>query len=86
MLEAMAMAKPVVTTDNVGCREVVEEGQNGYLVPVRDAHALAKAIGDLLRDEKKRQRFGHCSRIKVEAEFDERSVVDKVLKLLYGLD
>ena len=86
LLEAMAMSKPIVTTDNVGCREVIEEGQNGYLVPVKDAHALVEAIGDLLRDEGKRQRFGRHSKMKVEAEFDERSVVDKVLKLLYGLD
>lgn len=86
LIEAMAMGKPIVTTDNVGCREVVEEGRNGYLVPVRDAHALAGAIGDLLCDEEKRQRFGRHSRVKVEAEFDERLVVDKVLKLLYGLD
>jgi len=85
LLEAMAMEKPIVTTDNVGCREVVDEGRNGYLVPVRDGQALAKAIGDLLSDEKKRERFGRHSRMKVEAEFDEQSVVDRTLKLLYGL-
>jgi N,N'-diacetylbacillosaminyl-diphospho-undecaprenol alpha-1,3-N-acetylgalactosaminyltransferase len=85
LLEAMAMGKPIVTTDNVGCREVVDEGRNGYLVPVRDSQALAKAIGDLLGDEKKRERFGRHSRMKVEAEFDEQSVVDRTLKLLYAL-
>jgi N,N'-diacetylbacillosaminyl-diphospho-undecaprenol alpha-1,3-N-acetylgalactosaminyltransferase len=85
LLEAMAMGKPIVTADSVGCREVVEEGRNGYLVPVRDGQALAKAIGDLLGDGRKRERFGHYSRMKVEAEFDEQLVVDRTLKLLYGL-
>ena len=86
LLEGMAMGKPIVTTDSVGCREVVDEGQNGYLVPVRDAHALAEAIGDLFCDEGKRQRFGRQSRMKVETEFDEQSVVDKALELLCRLD
>ena len=44
VLEAMAMGRPIVTTDAPGCRETVRPGQNGYLVPVRDAAALAKAL------------------------------------------
>jgi glycosyltransferase involved in cell wall biosynthesis len=44
ILEALAMAKPVVTTDNVGCRETVSDGENGFLVPVKDAKALASAL------------------------------------------
>ncbi|HYD12470.1 MAG TPA: glycosyltransferase family 4 protein [Allosphingosinicella sp.] len=42
--EAMAMGRPIITTDNVGCRETVEEGVNGFLVPVRNAEALAEAM------------------------------------------
>ncbi|MFN2198594.1 MAG: glycosyltransferase family 4 protein [Anaerolineales bacterium] len=42
--EAMAMGRPVITTDWVGCRETVEEGVNGLLVPVRDSDALARAM------------------------------------------
>lgn len=86
LLEGMAMSKPIVTTDNVGCREVVDEGRNGFLVPVKDSHALATAIGVLLRDKKKREQFGDYSRRKMEAEFDQRSINPQVLKLFYGLD
>ncbi len=86
LLEAMAMSKAIVTTDNVGCREVVDHGENGYIVPVRDSHALAEAIGILLEDEDKRNRFGHHSRNKVEAEFDEKTVIARALELLYKLN
>jgi N,N'-diacetylbacillosaminyl-diphospho-undecaprenol alpha-1,3-N-acetylgalactosaminyltransferase len=85
LLEAMSMGTPIVTTDAPGCREVVDDGVNGYLVPVRDGQALVEAIDDLLGDAKKRERFGHYSRLKVESEFDERLVVQKTLELLYRL-
>lgn len=44
VLEAMAMGRPIITTDAPGCRETVEGGRNGYLVPVRDATALAQRM------------------------------------------
>jgi glycosyltransferase involved in cell wall biosynthesis len=44
VLEAMAMGRPVVTTDAPGCRETVRDGVNGFLVPVKDARALAGAM------------------------------------------
>lgn len=86
LLEAMAMKKPIVTTDNVGCREVVDEGRNGFLVPVRDSAALASAIETLLGDDALRRSFGNHARSKVRAEFEESIVMAKVMKELYGLD
>jgi glycosyltransferase involved in cell wall biosynthesis len=50
VLEAMAMGRPVITTDVPGCRETVVDGDNGYLVPVRDAEALAEAMMALCAD------------------------------------
>jgi len=44
ILEAMSMGRPVITTDAPGCRETVEEGVNGFLVPVKDSQALAEAM------------------------------------------
>jgi N,N'-diacetylbacillosaminyl-diphospho-undecaprenol alpha-1,3-N-acetylgalactosaminyltransferase len=85
LLEAMAMGKPIVATDNVGCREVVENGKNGFLVPVRDSSALAAAIETLITDDECRKQFGLYSRAKAEAEFDEAVVVKRVLGELYGL-
>lgn len=86
LLEAMAMEKPIITTDNVGCREVVEDGKNGYLVPIKDSKALANAIEKLIIDENKRKKFGRYSRIKVEKEFDEKIVIERIIKELYQLD
>src|SRR5690606_28516102 len=44
VLEAMAMGRPVITTDAPGCRQTVREGETGFLVPVRDPAALAEAM------------------------------------------
>jgi N,N'-diacetylbacillosaminyl-diphospho-undecaprenol alpha-1,3-N-acetylgalactosaminyltransferase len=85
LLEASAMSKPIVTTDNPGCREVVEHRHNGFLVPVKDSEALAAAIAELSADAALRREFGRRSRSKVEAEFDERLVVDRIIRKLYGL-
>ncbi len=80
------MGKPVVTTNNVGCREVVEEGKNGFLVPIQDSHALASAIESLAYNDVKRRAFGHPSREKAKAEFDERTIIDRVISELYRVD
>lgn len=62
LLEAAAMALPLVTTDVPGCREVVEDGVNGFLVPARHAAALAGAVGRLLGRPDLRRDFGPRSR------------------------
>ena len=77
-MEAAAMGLPVVATDIRGCRQVVDDGVNGWLVPVRDAMALAAAIGRLA-DVSQRHAMGAASRAKAEAEFNERRVVAMVL-------
>ena len=48
LLEAASMGLPLVTTDAPGCREVVVDGENGYLIPIRDQRALQEAIEQLL--------------------------------------
>jgi len=81
LLEAMSMEKPIVTTNTIGCREVVEEGKNGFLVPVKDSIALADAIERLINDEELRIKFGKYGREKVLREFDERIVVKKTMQV-----
>jgi glycosyltransferase involved in cell wall biosynthesis len=44
LMEATTMEMPLITTDNVGCREVVEDGYNGFMVPVRDIEELSSAM------------------------------------------
>jgi len=81
LIEAAGAGLPIVTTDAPGCREAVDEGQNGFLVPVRDRSALADAIGKLLADPDLRRRMGMASRKKAEAEFSEAVVVEQTLNL-----
>ena len=85
LLEAMALGKPVVTTNNVGCKEAVEHGRNGYLVPVRDSQALARAIEALITDSQKRETFGRYGRRKAEREFDKKLVIDRIVRELYEI-
>lgn len=85
LLEAAAMAKPIVTTDTVGCREVVADGVNGFLVPVKDHLALAGRVAELVRDPDLRRRMGQAGREKAVREFDVRHVVRQYLNL-YGVE
>jgi len=80
LLEAAAMEKPIIATQTVGCREVVEDGVNGLLVPVKDARALADAMFRLIQAPDLRERMGKAGRAKVEREFDEQMVIEKVLE------
>jgi glycosyltransferase involved in cell wall biosynthesis len=80
LLEAGAMARPLIATDVPGCRQAVEDGVNGFLCAVRDPESLAAAMNRMIglgRDE--RARLGARARDKVEREFDERIAVGRYL-------
>ncbi|MDL2284548.1 glycosyltransferase family 4 protein [Oxalobacter sp. OttesenSCG-928-P03] len=79
LIEAAACGLPIVTTDTTGCREVVDDGKNGFLVPVRDAISLAKALKKLILDSTLCQRMGAYSRKKAEAEFSSEQVIRETL-------
>lgn len=81
LLEALASGLPVVTTDVPGCRETVEPGVNGLLVPARDSQALADALEKLIVSPALRQRFGQRSRDKAVTEFSDAVVVAATLRL-----
>jgi glycosyltransferase involved in cell wall biosynthesis len=74
VLEAMAMARPVITTDVPGCRETVVAERNGYLVPVRDAGALADAMIKLVEAPERLEAMGLEGRKLAEERFDVREV------------
>jgi glycosyltransferase involved in cell wall biosynthesis len=78
-MEAAASAVPVVATDIRGCRQAVDHGVTGLLVPVHDAEALAAAIGELAGDASRRGAMGRAARAKAEAQFDDRVVVETTL-------
>jgi glycosyltransferase involved in cell wall biosynthesis len=81
LIEAAACGLPLVTTDVPGCREVVTDGVDGLLVPVRDSHALASAIARLCDDPALRERLGKAARKKALVEFDERIVIEQTLNV-----
>jgi glycosyltransferase involved in cell wall biosynthesis len=82
ILEAMSMGKPIIATDVAGCRETVEEGQNGTLVPPRSSMALAEAMLNLYHlDPARRQALGEYSREKALREFDEKIILAAYLRL-----
>lgn len=78
-MEAAAMGVPSVVTNIRGCRQVVVDGETGYLVPVGDAQALAERLLELLDDENKRTAFGRAARQKALTEFNEVQVFARVL-------
>jgi len=80
LLEAAAMSLPIVTTNVPGCRDVVEDGVNGFLCAPRSAHDLADKLALLLElSGEQRAEMGRRGREKVEREFDEKIVIDKYL-------
>ena len=79
MLEAIAMGRPIVTTDVPGCRNVVEHGVNGLMVPAQSVSALKIALQELLADPAKRKQMGLAARAKAEREFDEEVVIRQTL-------
>ena len=77
------MAKPIVTTDNVGCRDVVDDGVNGYLCEVRNAQDLADKMEMMLGlSDNERIEMGKRGREKMISEFDESIVIGKYLDSL----
>jgi glycosyltransferase involved in cell wall biosynthesis len=85
LLEAAACGLPIVTTDTVGCREVVKNGDNGMLVPVGNVQALAEALHVLIDDADLRIQMGGRSRARAEREFSSERVIGETLAVYESL-
>ena len=81
LIEATAVGLPIITTDAVGCRECVDEGINGFLVPVKDPFALAERMIRLIEDPALMEKMGKASRLKAEKEFSLSMVVKKTFEI-----
>ncbi len=79
VLEAMAMGRPIITTDTPGCRETVAEGDNGFLVPVRSVDGLVAAMQRFLDDPTLAARMGARSRQIAEEKYDVHKVNEMML-------
>lgn len=83
LLEAGAMGKPIVTTDNVGCRETVDDGVNGFLCEPRSTASLVSQLDRIITmGHQNRVAMGMLSRQKIEREFDEKTVITKYLEAI----
>ncbi len=81
LLEACSCGRPIITTDHDGCREVVEDGVNGYMIPQRNSEALVNAIERFLKlSWKEKESMGLAGRRIVETQFDRMQVVEAYMK------
>ena len=77
LLEAASSGRPIIAADRPGCRETVDDGKTGFVVPVKNKQAVIDAVHKILnmsRDE--REAMGLAGRRKMEKEFDRQLVVD----------
>jgi len=83
LLEAAAMGKPLIATDVPGCRNVIDDGRNGYLCRARDAGDLAaKMLKFIGLEQQLIDEFGKASRDKIVTEYDERLIIDSYLGVI----
>ena len=85
IIEAMAMRKPVIATNDGGPAEIIENGVSGFLVPPKQPSALAESMVSLIDDADKRKRMGSAGREIVEARFDIRNSVAQIEAIYTGL-
>ncbi|MGD9153341.1 MAG: glycosyltransferase family 4 protein [Gammaproteobacteria bacterium] len=82
VLEAMAMGRPIITTDVPGCRQTIQHGKNGYLVPARNVKELALAMEKFILQPNLMKKMGAVSRKIVEEKYDVRKVNGVILDVL----
>jgi len=85
LVEAAAAGRPIVAADVTGCREVVRDGENGFLVPLHDVDAAARALAALCADAALRQAMGAAGNARVQRRFTVQAVMAEVEKLYRSL-
>lgn len=81
VIDAEAVGLPIITTDWVGCRDTVVDGENGFLVPVKDPKMLAEKISLLVENTELRKKLGLCARKYAEKYFSIDNVINKHLEV-----
>jgi glycosyltransferase involved in cell wall biosynthesis len=86
LLEGAAMAKPIITTNNIGCRDVVDHGKNGFICEPRSSASLTDAMEMFINlNPEERYRMGQESRLKVIRDFDEEIIIKRYLSTVIDL-
>lgn len=85
LIEATAIGRPIITCNSIGCKDTVDDGVNGFLIPVKDSEALAEKIKLLIENKYLREKMGEASRRKAEKEFSLDMVIEKHLEAYSSL-
>jgi glycosyltransferase involved in cell wall biosynthesis len=80
ILEAMSMGKPIITTDNPGCRETVVDGKNGFIIPIKDYKILAEKMEYFIENRDAIVKMGKESRKIAEEKYDVHKVNQKIIE------
>jgi len=80
IIEALAMERPVLATDIRGCREIIESGKTGILIPLKNPEKIAEAIIYLFENPEKAKEMGRKGREKTKREFDEKIIFSRIKK------
>ena len=83
LLEGAAMGKPLVTTDNIGCRDAVDDGLNGFLCEMRSVNDLVEKLDMVISmSSEEWKSMGHLGRLKMEREFDDNIIINEYLRII----
>ncbi len=86
LVEAASMSKPIIATNVPGCRDVIDEGENGYLCEVKNSKSLANVMEKMLKlTKEERKEMGEKGRQKVKNELDENIVISKYLETIQDI-
>jgi glycosyltransferase involved in cell wall biosynthesis len=85
LIEATAIGRPIITCNSIGCKDVVEDGVNGFLIPIKDSAALAEKLRILIEDAELRRKMGEASRRIAERDFSIDIVIKKHLEAYASL-
>ncbi len=81
LLESCASGRPIITTDRPGCKEIVEDGVNGYIIKSRDIESLIKKVEKFIKlSNKEKEQMGLRARKRIEKEFDRNIVINSYLQ------
>lgn len=83
IMEAEATGRAIITTDNVGCRETVENEKNGFLIRIKDYNNLAEKIMRFLEDKNLLNSMGQNSRLLAKEKFDRDTINDYIIKKIF---
>lgn len=81
LIDVCAIGRPIITTNSIGCKDVVDDGVNGFLIPTRDCETLAEKLRILIEDKDLRIKMGKAAREKAEREFSIEKVIKRHLEI-----